>query len=128
MTKEGTTFKQKQQTLQVVAMFFFQSFFNLVPMFQQSRSQGPARWKTKFKMADEEVKRVKDLMAKKNSIEEEIKELNEVLESVSLNYLLLAHFYCNCYIFSSCFHFYNNLTSVHCLRVELMTSYDSAPI
>ena len=96
MTKEGTTFKQKQQTLQVVAMFFLQSFFNLVPMFQQSRSQCPARWKTKFKMADEEVKRVKDLMAKKNSIEEEIKELNEVLESVSLNYLLLAHFYCNC--------------------------------
>ena len=36
-----------------------------------------------FKMADEITKKVKELMAKKDAIEKEIKEFQEVLDSVS---------------------------------------------
>lgn len=38
-----------------------------------------------FKMADVSMKKVKDLMAKKDAIEKEIKEFQEVLDSVSLS-------------------------------------------
>ena len=38
-----------------------------------------------FKMADVSMKKVKDLMAKKGAIEKEIKEFQEVLDSVSLS-------------------------------------------
>ena len=42
-----------------------------------------------FKMADVSMKKVKDLMAKKDAIEKEIKEFQEVLDSVSLSSSIL---------------------------------------
>ena len=42
-----------------------------------------------FKMADVSMKKVKDLMAKKDAIEREIKEFQEVLDSVSLSSSIL---------------------------------------
>lgn len=46
-----------------------------------------------FKMADVSMKKVKDLMAKKDAIEKEIKEFQEVLDSVSLSSSILKfHF------------------------------------
>lgn len=43
-------------------------------------------------MADEEMKRVKELIAKKDEIEKEIKEFQEVLESVNIYILYRARF------------------------------------
>lgn len=48
-------------------------------------------------MADVDVKKVKDLMAQKDAIEEEIKELSEVLESVSLYCWSLLIYNDNCF-------------------------------
>lgn len=39
-----------------------------------------------FKMADDSMKKVKDSMAKKDAIEKEIKEFQDLLESVSPNH------------------------------------------
>lgn len=46
-----------------------------------------------FKMADVSMKKVKDLMAKKDAIEKEIKEFQEVLDSVSLSSSILKFFF-----------------------------------
>lgn len=43
-------------------------------------------------MADVSMKKVKDLMAKKDAIEKEIKEFQEVLDSVSLSSSILKFF------------------------------------
>ena len=40
------------------------------------------------------MKKVKDLMAKKDAIEKEIKEFQEVLDSVSLSSSILKFFFC----------------------------------
>ena len=93
MTKTTIFRKENYITDALVAMLFFVSKKLTSLSFTKERGMTTEDWVQFepvrpttdlfiFKMADETTKKVKELMAKKDAIEKEIKEFQEVLDSV----------------------------------------------
>ena len=93
MTKTTTFCEENYITDALVAMLFFVSKKLASLSYAKERGRTTEDWVQfepvrptadlfVFKMADKTTKKVKELMAKKDAIEKEIKEFQEVLDSV----------------------------------------------